>query len=1029
VIVSAEHASTTSSVATLTLLLPPSVTTLAATNVGAHKATLTGTVNPKGTNAAAYFEWGTTTGYGYCTPPQDVGSGTNPVMVTAQISNLTHYTTYHYRLVATNVVFRSNGNNVVFTTLPAPPVVSSFSPMAGPTGTVVTVTGSNLTGASHVWFNGMAAQFTSLSDTQLQAVVPAGATYGRIIVAGPGGVGASPSGFVARPAGATITRPSFPPPLGCKFIESSSPDEGAIGRAGGKTWYFYDVALANSAVVYWAPTNLGVRLSFVQSPFPGPYHPAEVLTFSPGLSDLLGGVAVWSGQTRLPPSYSTVYTRFTLRVKDIYNNPLSLVGAGALGLSTNIGAVLVVTPGLMFQANMIFEASFSASGPFQPAIEFYDAQQSPAVGGTAYTSFGAGFCYENTPPVFTSGPFPDFTVPRNTPIGPVNFMFNDAETGPSSVNILSCVSSNQALLPINNIQLSRTAADAAFLRAYPVGNQSGKTLVTVLITDGSITNNQSFLLTVNNPPRLDRNDPLFIEQGTSQVINNSVLAASDTENGPAQLVYTVAPGGAGAPPHNGWLQLNGTNLVGGDTFTQEDLNLGRLTYVHDGSCATNDDFTFNVTDANGAVAPTGQYTTYTFRLNIVPANHPPVAHDDIVNIPLGGSVTSSLRATETDCPPVMLTFRVISNATKGVFNLIDPSTGAFTYTAGQGQTGRDTVVFQVNDGVFDAETSGAVTFIISNQAPIAHNASVVTKENMPVQAVLSAIDADMPAQPLVYHVVSNSAKGTVSLINPATGEYVYQPNPNAIGVDTFCYVVTDGELESAPALVTVQIRPNLDPGDIIVSDSVTRRVVLIDTSGLQGVLAESNLLTSPKGIALSPKDVIYVMDDKNGLVGVDPATGEQTMISARTNFSTGGLGPVHIAVERTGTILVADGVEGIKRVDPSCGSVSVLSAGGNLVLPIGLTLSPSGQIYVADLSTFAGQQSRIVRVDPVTGVQSVVSIGDKLLGPVGIAIDNNGRIAVSDAATFVGCVFRANSDSDSDLIRTASRFNSDTVPI
>lgn len=150
-------------------------------------------------------------------------------------------------------------------------------------------------------------------------------------------------------------------------------------------------------------------------------------------------------------------------------------------------------------------------------------------------------------------------------------------------------------------------------------------------------------------------------------------------------------------------------------------------------------------------------------------------------------------------------------------------------------------------------------------------------------------------------------KGVSTIINPATGEFVYQPNTGAIGTDTFSFVVNDGELNSAPATVTVQIRPNLDPDDIVFSDSVTRRVVLIDTSGMQCVLAESNLLASLNGVALSPADAIYVIDGENGLLRIDTATGAQTIVSARTNFSTGPLGPVHIAVERTGTVLAADG--------------------------------------------------------------------------------------------------------------------------
>lgn len=1005
VIISNDYGSATSSVATLTLLLPPTVTTLAASNVSAWKATLRGTVNPHGTNATAWFEWGATTSYGNVTPVQPLAGGSSAVTVSAAISNLTHLASYHYRLVASNVVFRTDGTDAAFTTLAARPVVSSFSPVVGTPGTIVTITGSNLTGVTYVGFEGIIAEFTVVSDNQITAVVPAGTAYGQIVVAGPGGVGASAGGFVVRPTDSIIAGPFFPPPLDCSFSESSSPDEGAIGRTGGKTWYLYNVALANSAVVYWGATNQGVRLSFVRSPFPQPYLPAEILSYASNLSDLPGGVLVWTGQTRLPPNMTTVYTRFTLRVKDVYDAPLSLMNAAGLGLPDNIGAVLVVTPDLVFQANMLFEASFSLSGPYYPALEFYDAQSTPAGGGTAYTSFAGGFFYENTRPVFTSGPFADVSVPGNTSVGPIYFTFTDAETGASSVSILPCVSTNQALLPNGNIPITRTAANAAFLRAYPLAGQSGKTVVTVSLTDGGATSSQPFLLTVNNPPRLDRNDPLYTTQGAARIVGNTLLAASDAENPAAQLTYTVAPGGMGGPPHHGWLRLNGTNLLAGDTFTQEDINLDRLSYLHDGACATNDDFTFNVSDPDGGVTPTGEHTTYTFRINVAPANHPPVAFNGTANVGLNATFNGVFSVTDTDCPPVLLTFRVLTNGTKGTLVLTDTSTGAFSYTASIGQTGDDTVVFQVNDGTLDAVSPGVFTFTIENQAPTSFAGSGTTMEDQPFQGLLSATDPDLPPQTLNYRVVTNSLKGAVSIADPATGAFVYLPDPGAIGTDVFSFVANDGTLDSVPAAFTITIRPNLDPGDIVVADASGRRLVLIDTAGAQFVLSESNLLTDLHGIAIEPSGSILLVDQLSGVLRVNPASGAQTVLAAATNFSTTPLGPIGIAVERDGSILVADGVEGIKHVHPVSGAISVLSSGGSLVLPAGVTVAPNGDIFVADLSALAGQASRIVRLDPASGAQTIVSSGANLVAPVGIAMDKNGMLVVSDAATFGGGSF------------------------
>lgn len=66
------------------------------------------------------------------------------------------------------------------------PVISSFSPTSGPTGTVVVITGESLTGAESVTFNGVkATSYTVNSDTLITATVPVGATTGHLYVITP----------------------------------------------------------------------------------------------------------------------------------------------------------------------------------------------------------------------------------------------------------------------------------------------------------------------------------------------------------------------------------------------------------------------------------------------------------------------------------------------------------------------------------------------------------------------------------------------------------------------------------------------------------------------------------------------------------------------------------------------------------------------------------------------------------------------------------------------------------------------------
>ena len=72
------------------------------------------------------------------------------------------------------------------------PHISSFTPLHGPVGKSVTITGSTLAKTTQVSFGGIpATNFTVNSDTQLTAIVPSGAMTGPIAVAVPSGTATS----------------------------------------------------------------------------------------------------------------------------------------------------------------------------------------------------------------------------------------------------------------------------------------------------------------------------------------------------------------------------------------------------------------------------------------------------------------------------------------------------------------------------------------------------------------------------------------------------------------------------------------------------------------------------------------------------------------------------------------------------------------------------------------------------------------------------------------------------------------------
>ena len=67
------------------------------------------------------------------------------------------------------------------------PTITSFTPASGPPGTIVTIKGTNLSGALEVTIGGVAAAINSNTSTKIKVTVPEGAVTGRIRVVTPSG--------------------------------------------------------------------------------------------------------------------------------------------------------------------------------------------------------------------------------------------------------------------------------------------------------------------------------------------------------------------------------------------------------------------------------------------------------------------------------------------------------------------------------------------------------------------------------------------------------------------------------------------------------------------------------------------------------------------------------------------------------------------------------------------------------------------------------------------------------------------------
>ncbi len=154
----------------------------------------------------------------------------------------------------------------------------------------------------------------------------------------------------------------------------------------------------------------------------------------------------------------------------------------------------------------------------------------------------------------------------------------------------------------------------------------------------------------DTPATLDTNTGITsLMQGDSAIIDNAVLSASDDAATDDQIIYTLL-----SDPANGELQLNGSTLstTGANSFTQEQINLGQLSYQHNDSEVLSDEFLFAVADSVNTPVP----ASHNFSISIYGTNDfAPVANPDAIVVDQNASITvladgttTSLLANDTD---------------------------------------------------------------------------------------------------------------------------------------------------------------------------------------------------------------------------------------------------------------------------------------------------------------------------------------------------------------------------------------------
>ena len=320
-------------------------------------------------------------------------------------------------------------------------------------------------------------------------------------------------------------------------------------------------------------------------------------------------------------------------------------------------------------------------------------------------------------------------------------------------------------------------------------NAFGAAAVTVqLVDDGGTANGgvdtsaaQTFNINVTgvNDPPVPQSAEYTIDEDTAF---SGALQATDVDSDTLSFLPYLAPG-------QGTLDLHPD---------------GTFTYTPNANYNGEDGFAFKVTD--GQV--TSAYATVVFTIN--PVNDAPVALGNNYEMSEDEALSITFRSigvlgndSDVDDPQASLTAELVSGTAHGTLSFA--ANGTFSYTPGADFAGIDTFTYRALDPHGAASDPALVTLSIANvnDPPVAQNASASTNEDTPLAGMLAALDVDSPD--LTFSLAGAAAHGIVAV--QTDGSYLYTPDANYFGQDSFSFKANDGELDSNLATVSLTVNP------------------------------------------------------------------------------------------------------------------------------------------------------------------------------------------------------------------------------
>ncbi len=316
----------------------------------------------------------------------------------------------------------------------------------------------------------------------------------------------------------------------------------------------------------------------------------------------------------------------------------------------------------------------------------------------------------------------------------------------------------------------------------------------------------------NNTPPTVQLSSITVDENSTTTIKNTHLNTIDDEQSASEISYVLL-----LIPTNGVLYKNGVALAINNTFTQQDINDAKITYIHDGSeSPLSDSFKYTVNDGS-------LYTLETFmNITINPVNDAPTITPIELSLNQYSEVDIiylNLPANDVEEYPAQLIYTLKSLANNGSVKLNDVNL-SINATFTQDDINNKRVSFENNGSInissFNFNLTDGVNIISSNLSikinslpkVIYNQLTINQNDRVTIQDLnLSVTDNEQSASQLTYSITSLPTKGnlilngTIDITSSAqtftqedidSGNLEYMHTYSNDDDDSFTFSVSDG---------------------------------------------------------------------------------------------------------------------------------------------------------------------------------------------------------------------------------------------